>query len=302
MQLFPRRVLLAALALPALEGCAASFPAVADGAISLQSMTLLRASAAAHGVHAYETLTDVSVSYAGEWRALVNTLQPDLVDAGFRGHSQERLLPRGHLVAQAYTGPKGRKQVVRRTAAAKAGGVRVWLNGQETRDGNRRNAAALVADGYTLFLCGPILLVAAWAADRQAAMQPAPPQRITVGDQQHECDVIQLRLTPGLGLSRTDQLTVFIDRQERLMRRVRFTLDGLDSTRGAVAEVDTWGHVTLHGVRWPTRFHERLIRPIPLPVHDWHMTGLDVNRGFTAADIDAAEFAGSAAAPATSLT
>jgi hypothetical protein len=59
--------------------------------------------------------------------------------------------------------------------------------------------------------------------------------------------------------------------------------------------------VTFGGVRWPTQFHERLLRPVPIPVHDWHMTGLDVNRGYTAADISAAAFAGTAAAPAMPL-
>jgi hypothetical protein len=40
---------------------------------------------------------------------------------------------------------------------------------------------------------------------------------------------------------------------------------------------------------------------VPLPVHDWQMTGLDVNRGFAAADISTAEFTGGAAAAATPL-
>ena len=301
MQPFPRRALLASLALPALQGCAAPLPPLPFNATSPEAQALLQASAAAHGADAFAMLTDVSVSYDGRWRALVNTLQPDLVDAGFRGRSEERLLPRGRLVAQSYTGPKGRKQVVRRTAAHGEGDVRLWLNGQETHDAERCDAAALVADGYDLFLCGPMLLAGAWMTDRSLVMQVTPRQRITVGGQDHECDVLRLSSAPGLGLSRSDQLAVFIDREERLMRRVRFTLDGLEATRGAVAEVDTWAHVMLQGVRWPTQFHERLLRPAPLPVHDWHMTGLDVNRGFALSDISTAEFTGGAAAPAMPL-
>jgi hypothetical protein len=301
MPLFPRRALLASLALPALQGCAAPFPPLPDNATTAEAQALLQASAAAQGAAAFAMLTDVSVSYAGQWRALVNTLQPDLVDSGFRGRSEERLLPRGRLLAQAYTGPKGSKHVVRRTAAHNEGEVRVWFNGQETHNAAPRDAAALVADGYALFLCGPMLLAGAWAADRSLVMQLASRQRITVDGQQHECDVLRVGLVAGLGLSQSDQLAVFIDRQEQLMRRVRFTLDGLDSTRGAVAEVDAWAHLTRHGVRWPTRFHERLLRPVPLPVHDWQMTGLDVNRGFAAADISTAEFTGGAAAAATPL-
>jgi hypothetical protein len=301
MHLIPRRALLASLALPALQGCAAPLPPLPDQASSPQAQALLQASAVAHGADSYATLTDVSVSYAGQWRAVVDSLQPDLVDAGFRGRSEERLLPHGRLLAQAYTGRKGHKQVVRQTAPQDRGTVQVWFNDQATQDAAARDAAALVADAYSLFLCGPMLLADAWTADRTLVMQLAPPERITVGGQEHDCDVLRFSATPGLGLSQVDQLAVFIDRPERLMRRVRFTLDGLESTRGAVAEVDTWAHVTLHGVRWPTQFHERLLRPVPFPVHDWHMTGLDVNRGYMAADISAAVFTGRAAPPAMAL-
>ena len=301
MNLIPRRALLASLALPVLQGCAAPLPPLSDAATSPQAQALLQASATAHGADLYAALTDVSVSYAGQWRALVDSLQPDLVDAGFRGSSEERLLPHQGVLAQAYTGPKGHKQVVRRAAPHGEGAVRVWFNGAESQDTNRRDAAALVADAYTLFLCGPMLLAGAWTADRTLMTQLMPPERITVGGQEHECDIVRMSAMPGLGLSASDQMAVFIDRAEHLMRRVRFTLDGLESTRGAVAEVDTWGHVTLAGVRWPTQFHERLLRPAPVPVHDWHMTGLDVNRGFTVADISNARFTGAAATPAAPL-
>ena len=77
-----------------------------------------------------------------------------------------------------------------------------------------------------------------------------------VDGRRHGCDVLRVRIAPGLGFSESDRLALFIDREEGLMRRVRFTLNGLDSTRGAVAEVDASGHVALRVVRWPTRFHE----------------------------------------------
>jgi hypothetical protein len=86
-----------------------------------------------------------------------------------------------------------------------------------------------------------------------------------------------------------------------MTRRVRFTLNGLDSTRGAVAEVDAFEHATLRGARWPTRFHERLLRPFPLPVHDWRLTGLDADRGLDAAEVNGAAFGGKAAKPAAAL-
>lgn len=53
---------------------------------------------------------------------------------------------------------------------------------------------------------------------------------------------------------------------------------------------------------WPTRFFERLRKPIPgLPVHDWRLTGLDANRGLTAQDVSGAVYSARAAEPARPL-
>ncbi len=61
-----------------------------------------------------------------------------------------------------------------------------------------------------------------------------------------------------------------------------------------MADVDTSAHVTLHDVRWPTRFHEGLVRPLPLPVHDWRLTGLDVGRGLSVTDVIGPVYTGAA--------
>jgi len=82
------------------------------------------------------------------------------------------------------------------------------------------------------------------------------------------------------------------------MRRVRFTLNGLDATQGAVAEVDAGSHIAMDGVNWPTLFHERLIRPVPIPIHDWQLTGLDVDRGLTAGEVGGMALTGKALFPA----
>ena len=295
------RLLLASLALPALQGCAAPLAKLRSATTTADAQALLAASAAAHGSAALATVQDISVRYAGHWRGLVGTLVPVLADEGFRGGSEERLLLRDRIAAQAYTGPSGRKDVVRQTTAGGQGTVRVWYNGEQTRDAEQRDAAALVADGYSLFLLGPMLLAGQWAADRASILELGSPERITVGGQAYDCDVIRARITPGIGLSDSDDLALFIDRPERLMRRVRFTLNGLDATKGAVADVDAWGHVAVQGVRWPTRFHEQLLRPLPLPVHDWQMEGLDLNRGLTQADVDGDRLSFRAATPAASL-
>jgi hypothetical protein len=179
--------------------------------------------------------------------------------------------------------------------------VRVWRNGDETQDPDSRAGAALVVDGYSLFLFGPMLLAQYWDVDRSLLMELRGTETVQLDHRAHECQVLRIRVEPGLGLCAVDELALFVDRSDGLMRRVRFTLNGLESTRGAIAEVDTFDHVTLHGVKWPTRFYERLLRPLPLPVHNWHLTGLDVNRGLTAEELGGMEFSGKAAAPAALL-
>jgi hypothetical protein len=290
-----RSLLLAALAAPtlsALQGCAAPLPVNLNAASTPAAQALLRECAMVHGLSAFQSLRDISVSYQGEWRALIGKLQPALVDESFRGSSEERLLLREGIVAQAHKGPGGRKQVVRRTTESAPGQVRVWFNGEEARDAERRAAASLVADAYRLFLLGPLLLI-----DRPLVMDLGDIEWVN----EHACDVLQLQLVPGLGHARVDQAALFIDRKERLLRRVRFTLDGLESTRGAIAEVEMFDHLSLHGVLWPTRFYERLVRPLRMPVHDWHVTGLDVNRGLRPGDVEGSEFSGAATAAAPPL-
>lgn len=295
-----RRAALAALALPALAGCAATLPPLAGPVMSEAARALLERSAAAHGLAAFRAITDLSLRYEGEWAPIINRLQPVLVDEGFRGASEERLLPRQGLVAQAHTGPSGAKQVVRRAAAGEAG-IAVWFNGAPAATADQRAAAALVADGYLLFLLGPMFLAGGWPQTRSLAGEVGDVETIAVHGTRWECDVLRLDVSPGLGFAPTDRLALYIDRGEGLMRRVRFSLDGLRSTRGAVAEVDASGHVARHGVRWPIRFHERLLRPLPLPVHDWRLTGLDAGRGFGPDEIDGVALTGRALAPAAAL-
>ena len=297
-----RQLLLASLfipVLPLLPGCAAPLPPLMNPGTAAAARALLDESAAAHGLTALASINDLNLRYVGEWRPLIDRLQPALADQGFRGGSEERLLLREGLVAQAHSGPSGRKQVLRRpgTSAGAQGDVRVWFNGEEARDADRPRAAAVVIDGYSLFLLGPMLLAQRWSAERSMALELAGVEYVN----EHECDVLRVRLTPGFGFSASEQIALFIDRKERLMRRVRFTLDGLPSTVGAIAEVETFDHVTLHGVRWPTRFYERLLRPLPLPVHDWRLIGLDVNRGLAVAEVSGPAFSGKAVAAAAGM-
>jgi hypothetical protein len=98
-------------------------------------------------------------------------------------------------------------------------------------------------------------------------------------------------------------VVLYIDKQDKLVRRVRLTLEGLDSTKGAIVDVDHDRFVEIAGVTWPTHFYESLVAPFPgLPAHDFSLRGLDVNRGLTKADFANAQFSERAAKPAAPIT
>ncbi len=291
------------LALPLVDlagGCRASLPPWSSDS-GHDALSLLRDSAMAHGLSAYAAIDDINVSYAGHWRRLVGILQPDLVDSGFRGGSQERLLLHEGIIAQSHLGPKGHKQVVRVSSPQEGSSIHVWFNDEAAHDKDRNDAAALVAEAYALFLLGPMLLVTNEHPHRDIQAATAGTAEVKQDGVAHPCDVLNLKISPGLGNSVSDQLALYLDRETRLMRRVRMTLNGLESTQGALVDVDTFQHRSLHGIMWPTAFHERLLRPAPLDVHHWRLTGLDVNRGESPADVNGPAFTGKAAAPAAPL-
>jgi hypothetical protein len=287
-----RRAFLGAAALPWLGACSTPLPLNAEppaDAAASPGAARLADSAQAHGLDAYRQLRDINVAYDGQWRALIDRIQPVVVDKGFRGSSQERLMPAAGIVAQAYTGPSGRKHVVWSRRSSGEAEVGVWFNGTPSADAGALAAAALVADCYGLFLLGPL-----WLVDRAQGAQLDGTARIDG----RLCDVVQAWLRPGFGQSRSDRVTAWIDRADSTLLRVRFTLEGYVNTQGAVAEVDTFDHERRFGVLWPLRSHERVVHPLRLPAHDWHITGLDVNRGYDARALQGPEFTGSAAAPA----
>jgi hypothetical protein len=304
MTVFTRRqAVLMSLAVPLIDmgGCRASLPPWLSPNSSQEALSLLRESAMAHGLTAYAGISDLNVSYAGSWRRLVGMIQPALVDAGFRGGSEERLLLGAGIIAQAHTGRQGHKQVVRVNTPQGGSSIHVWFNGVEAHDKERLDAAALVADAYSLFLLGPVLLAVNASPHREIQAQLAGSAEVAQEQHPHLCDVLNLKVSPGIGNSESDQLALYIDRDSRLMRRVRMTLNGLESTQGALVDVDTFEHRSLHGMMWPTAFHERLLRPAPLDVHAWRLTGLDVKRGESPAELTGPAFTGKALIPAAPL-
>jgi hypothetical protein len=293
-----RRLLLLGAAAPALglAGCGTPLPLGAPAPASDPvAERLLQHSADVHGWSAYRQLRDISVRYDGAWRPIIDRIQPVVVDKGFRGWSEERLLPQAGVVAQAYTGPAGRKHVWWQRgdgSAARPGEVAVWFNGQPSSDAGVLAASALVAEGYGLFLLGPL-----WLAGRGLAAQRGGTERVDG----RLCDVVQVWMRPGLGRVALDRVAVCIDQASGITRRVRFTLEGYSGTQGAVAEVDTFDHERRFGVLWPMRSYEEVVHPLRLPAHDWHIAGLDVDRGFDAAALRGPQFSGAAAAPARAL-
>jgi hypothetical protein len=150
----------------------------------------------------------------------------------------------------AAPGPQGSKQVVR---AAES--VSVAYNGEPSADRTAAAAAALVADGYRLFLSGPFYFLGGNAVLALAGSETVDGRL---------CDRIVAVRRPGLGLSAEDRFMLWLDRTDGRLRRVRFTLEGLASTQGAVAEVDFVGHRQIDGVLWPVRFIERLKNRFPI--------------------------------------
>ena len=294
-----RRLLALAAAVPAfgLTGCSTPLPLNLPGAPASDPAAerLLQGSAEVHGLAAYRQLKDINVRYDGAWRPLIDRIQPVVVDKGFRGWSEERLLPQAGVVAQAYTGPAGRKQVWWQRGQGSTGSVgevAVWFNGQASASADVQAASALVAECYGLFLLGPL-----WLVGQGHAVQMGGKERVDG----RPCRVVQVWKRPGLGRVALDRVAVCIDAEQGITRRVRFTLEGFANTQGAVAETDTFEHTPRFGVLWPMRSYEEVVHPLRVPAHDWHITGLDVNRGYEADALRGARFSGAAAAAATAV-
>jgi hypothetical protein len=301
-----RRTLLGAAGLPllgalgavgGLGGCASPLPLgeTPPAAGAVVAAALLHESAQAHGLAAFRSIRDINVAYQGQWRPFINGVQPEVVDAGFRGSSQERLMPALGINAQLYSGAKGSKFVSWRRgdgAASGLGQVALWFNDKPGADLSLQRAAAVVAESYALFLLGPL-----WLLGRAGPLQRDGTERVDG----RLCDVLQAWVRPGLGLSPLDRVALCIDQATCITRRMRFTLEGFAGTQGAVAEVDTFDHEMRFGVLWPMRSFERVVHPLNLPAHDWRIVGLDVNRGYTPEALAGPVFSGAAAAPAQPL-
>lgn len=238
-----------------------------------KAAALLAESQRAHGASAFAKVRDVSVRYDGQWGPLGPRFQPVLVDKKFRRSSEERLLVGPRIVAQEHSGPAGKKVVVRSPEK-----ITVEYNGALSTDDETKQAAALVADAYTMFLLGPFYF-------NRPGVVLAPNGESVVD--KAACDEVLAVLRPGFGSAKEDRVILFIDRTTKQLRRVRMTLNGLESTRGAEVDVTFREYRTIEGVLWPTDFDERIRVPFDLHAHHWKMLGLDINRGLRASDLTA---------------
>ncbi len=278
-----RCLLVAAVAL--LNACAS--PQISTGVLRKSdpgAAALVAASQRAHGKKAFAKVHDVSVRYDGRWASIGPRFQTVLADTKIRRGSEERLVLASRTIAQEHSGPAGKKVVVR-----ERGKTAVAYNGTPSNDPETKRAAALVADAYTLFLLGPFYF------DRPGVVFAPAGEAIV---DQAACDRVLAVLRPGFGLAEEDRVILFIDRASKQLRRVRMTLNGLESTRGAEIDVTFRDFRTIGGIVWPTDFDERIRIPLDLHAHHWRLLGLEINRGFRASDLAASGFKGSAARPA----
>jgi hypothetical protein len=259
------RYLFPAAAVALLASCSSlPVPGAATAAKpSVEARKIIERSAAATG-DAWKRYREVEVGYDGEWSGLAKRLQPVLTDPGFRKSSVETYRPATGSVRQVHSGPQGTKTVERRRPE-----IRVAYNGEASGDREVLDAAALVADAYAAFLFGP-----SWLS-RKGADFTLLGERELDGE---VCDLVTGRLSPGFGASGEDHFIAWIGRESSLMRRFQFSLNGLESTRGADVDV-TFSDFrkARDGSLWPGHFLERIQRPVVAKAHEWRMISLKLD-------------------------
>jgi len=224
---------------------------------SKEADELLRESASRHG-RPWQRCRSVEVGYDGEWSFVATRLQPVITDPGFRKSSREIYQPQKKRVRQVHQGKLGTKEVVRQGSS-----VAVKFNGVASNDPEVKDAAALVADAYTVFLFG-----SSWLLENGRELHV-----LEAGNLDGEiCHLVAGRLRPGLGHTGDDHFIAWIGKESGLMKRVQLSLNGMDSTRGAdVDVVFSDFRKTADGLVLPRHFVEYIQRPVKAKAHEWRM-------------------------------
>jgi len=299
------QVLGRALALPlvplstlaGLGACAMPGATPPAGASSSSARARLQDSAAAHGLAAWRGLHDVSLAADGLWWPAPGGWAGGPSGGGA---AEARLLTGPGLVALRQATAGGHRQVLRQAwapaADTAANDTLLWTGGTtpaaQNQAADARLTAAVAADINRLLWLGPLAL-----ADYPGPVNWAEPE--TLAGQR--CDHLTLTLAPGPGGAASDALSLFIDREQGWLRRLRVTLSALGAAGGTLV-VDMIDHRRLHGIVWPGGLQTAARRLLPGAAPTvWRLTGLDVDRGFSADELRQSPWAGSAAAPARPL-
>jgi len=273
----------------ALVGCA-GFPQGRPGLTfpdGLSAEQVFELCLAAHGGDIRDYPGDINIATDGRWYALIQRIQPVVSDAGFRVTSEERFRPRDGIYAIRHSGPEGSKQVLRT-----ASGISVRYEGGPEVEDERQRATAMTNDAFQLFHFGP-----SFVKHRAQSMIRLPDTRENGRDYRR----ILAELSPGFGESSSDQVVLWIDAASHRLFRVHMTLEGFETTRGAHVDTTFLAYQQAGPYLLPSRFSERVRGPLRIMAHEWHMTGIDLDRGWTEADVTGPDFSGSAARPATPL-
>ena len=138
----------------------------------------------------WQRLRQIEVSYDGEWSKFAERTQPVLVDSGYRKSSTETYTPGLNKVLQLHRGAEGTKRVIRTPE-----NVRVSRNDTTVEDKVELQAAALVADAYTMFTFGSSVLRERGTGWRVIG------QRSLNGER---CQLVSESFRPGFGMSASD--------------------------------------------------------------------------------------------------
>ena len=157
---------------------------------------LLRTSARKQG-NELNRYREVTVGYDGEWSTFPKLTQPVLVDPDFRGSSEEKYQPARDLVVQTHRG-KGGEKTVRRVRGES---ISVSYGGEANTDEEVEAAAAFVADAYTMFLFG-----SSWLLDQGQEFRYLGTGAVSG----NPCELVEVILTPGLGVADRDRVVAFI--------------------------------------------------------------------------------------------
>jgi len=291
LTMLARRTFIALSIVCLLAGCAQTSPqfeiAKSEHADGILAQQIFETTYIRHGGAHISALNDVNVAIDGEWHYLITKIQPEVSDKHYRQQSEERILIKPSIYAALYNGDAGTKQVLRSTQE-----IEVAYNNEQNVNTTTEKATALTADAFYLFTLGPLALhdrVRQWVRLEDGKVEDKSYYRIN-GE-----------LLPGIGLSNSDFITLWIDKATNLTFRMHITLEGFESTKGAHVDTTFSDYIRLEKFTFPTHFFERVRGPISIDAHEWWYTGIDINRGLGQQDLQINEWSQNAAMPAVKL-